>query len=88
VWKKSAMLLHIPDSPPEQHYGLSADILLVHNHFAALRLDESIETAEQRGLARSAFSDQRYGVSRWNVDANVVERDDAPEVMRDIPRSQ
>jgi hypothetical protein len=88
VGQKSAVLLHVPDSPSEQHCGLSADILLAHHYFAPLRLDQSVEAAEQRGFARSAFSYQRYGVSRRNVNAHVVERDDAPEVMRDIPRSQ
>jgi hypothetical protein len=82
------MLLHVPDSPSQQYRGLSADILLAHYYFAALRLDQSVEAAQQRGLARSTFSDQRYGVTSGNVDAHVVERDDAPEVMRDIPRSQ
>jgi hypothetical protein len=88
VGQKSAVLLHVPDSPSEQHCGLSAYILLAHHYFAPLRLDQSVKAAEQRGFARSAFSYQRYGVSRRNVNAHVVERDDAPEVMRDIPRSQ
>jgi hypothetical protein len=82
------MLLHVANSPSQQDCGLGSNILLAHFHLAPLRLDQAIEAAKERGLARPAFSYQRDGMTSRNVNAHIVERDHTPEVMRDIARSQ
>jgi hypothetical protein len=51
VGQKSAVLLHVAYLSSQQNGGLRANILLANPHFAALRLDEAIETAEKRGLS-------------------------------------
>jgi hypothetical protein len=88
VWKESAVLLHVSYLPSQKDGRLGANVFLADSHFAALRLDQAIETAEKRGFARSAFSDKSDGLARRYVDAHIVERNDAPEVMRDVSRSQ
>jgi len=84
VRQEAAVLLHVAYPPSQQDYRLGSNIILAHFHLAPLRLDQAIETAKERGFARPAFSHQRYGMTSRNVDAHIVERDNAPEVMRDI----
>jgi hypothetical protein len=81
VREKSAVLLDVSDSPAQQHSGLCANVFVTDQDLSALRLDESVEAAEQRGFAGSAFAHERNRASGWNIDADIIERDHRPEVM-------
>jgi hypothetical protein len=82
------VLLYVPYLSSKQNRRLCANILLTNADFAAFRLDQAVETTQERGFAGSTFSDERYGLAGGNVDAHIVERDHFSEVMRDIPRRQ
>jgi hypothetical protein len=81
------VLLHVADLPSEQNRLLLTNVFRPNLHFTALRLDQAIETAEQRGFPRPAFSDQRYSGPGRNINADIVERDHVPEPVGDISRS-
>jgi hypothetical protein len=88
VRQQSAVLLHVPYLSSKQDGRLGANILPINAYFATVRLDQAVETTQERGFAGSTFSDERYGLAGGNVDAHIVERDHTSEVMRDIPRGQ
>jgi hypothetical protein len=81
------VLLHVPYLSSQKNRRLVANILLANSHFTALRLDQSIETAQKSGFPGPTLSDQRYRFPRRNVDADAIERDHRPEPVGDISRS-
>jgi hypothetical protein len=87
VREQSAVLLDVAYFSPQQNRVLDTNILVANSHFAALWLDQAIETAEKRGFTGSTFSHQRHSLPRRDVDADIVERDHRPEPVGDIPRS-
>ena len=78
------MLLHVSDSATQQHRRLCSNILVADYHLTALRLDEPVEAAKERGLSGAAFADERGCAPRGNVDAYIVEGNDVAETMRDV----
>jgi hypothetical protein len=87
VREEPTMLLHVPYLSSQQNWRLVANILLSNSHFTALRLDQSIETAQKSALAGPTFADQRYRFPRRNVDADIIQRHHLPEPVGHIPRS-
>jgi hypothetical protein len=87
VRQQAAMLLYVAYFSPQQHRMLGTNILVANSHFAALWLDQAIETAEKRGFTGPTFSHQCHGLPRRDVDADVVERHEHPEPVGHIPRS-
>jgi len=87
VRKEPTVLLHVPYLSSQQNWRLGANILVANSHFTALRLDQTVETAQKSGLAGPTFADQRYRFPRRNVDADVIERHHPSESVGDIPRS-
>jgi hypothetical protein len=85
VRQKSAVLLDVSDSPAQRYGGLRANIFVTDSYLSTLWLDEPIEAAKKRRLARPALTDERNGAPGRNVNAHVIERDYGPEAMRDIP---
>jgi hypothetical protein len=79
--EKPAVLLHISDSPSQQHRGLTTNIPVADPDLSTQRLDESVEAAKKRGLAGSTLTDKGNGVSGWNLNAHVIERDYGPVSM-------
>jgi hypothetical protein len=73
--EKPAVLLDISDFPAQQYRGLSANISVADCDLSAQRLDESVEAAKQRRLARPTLTDESDGASGWDVNAHVIERD-------------
>jgi hypothetical protein len=88
VGKQSAVLLHIPDSAPEQNRRLRLNVAFANHHFPALRLYKPVEAAEKCRLTRAAFADERGRPTRHNLDAHIVEGHDVAEVMRDVARGE
>ena len=82
------MLLDVPDSPTQLFRLLRADVFVTHDYRAGVGLDQMIEAAEEGRLSRSAFTDESGGETGRDVEAYVVESDDAPESMRYIPRAE
>jgi len=87
VRQESAVLLYVAYLSSQQDGRLGANVFLANADFAALRLDQAVETTQECGFAGPAFSYKSHGLARWNVDAHIVEREHTSEVMRDIPRS-
>jgi hypothetical protein len=50
VRKEPTVLLHVPYLSSQQNWRLVANVLLANSHFTALRLDQSIETAQKSGF--------------------------------------
>ena len=64
------------------------DRLALKDDFSSARLVEPAEAIEQRGLAGTIRADQPGDLPRHNVEANVIERDHAPEAERDTSYRQ
>jgi hypothetical protein len=75
------VLLDISDSAAEQHRRLSADIFVADSLLSTQRLDEAVEAAKKRSLARPALTDEGNGASGRNDDAHIIERDYRTESM-------
>jgi hypothetical protein len=88
VREKPAVLLYVTYSAPELDGLLRTDISVADFYLAAVRLDQPVEAAEKRRLARSALAHQRNGSPGGNIEAHVIERDDISKAVRDIPRCQ
>jgi hypothetical protein len=86
VGKQSAVLLHVPDSAPQEYGRLRLDILIADHHFPTLRLHKPVEAPKKRRLSRPAFAHERSRAARQNLDAYIVESDDTTEMMRYIAR--
>jgi len=87
VGQEAAVLLHVAYLSSKQNRELSTSILLPNSHLTMFRLDQAIEAAKKCGFARPTLSDEGYGFSSRNVDADIVERDHVPESMGDVSRS-
>jgi hypothetical protein len=46
VGKQSTVLLHVPDSAPEEYRRLRSNVVLADDHFPALGLYKAVKTAE------------------------------------------
>lgn len=79
--EKPAVLLDVSDFPAQQYSGLGANITAADFYLPTQRLDESIEAAEKRRLARPALADQGNRTAGGNVDADIIERDNGAEAM-------
>ena len=79
------MLLDISDPSSQQYRGLTTNISVADSDFSTQRLDESVEAAKQRRLARPTLTNESNGAPCWDLDAHVIERDYGPVSMRDIP---
>jgi hypothetical protein len=88
VREKSAVLLDVADSTAQLNCRLGANITVADLYLAAFRLDQPVEATEKRRLSRTAFSNERNGSARRDIDAHTIERDDVPEAVRDIPCCQ
>jgi hypothetical protein len=86
--QQPSMLLYVSDSSTQQHGGLGPNILVSDSDFSTLRLDEPVEAAKERRLARSALADERDRTACRNFDAYVVEGDDIAKTMCDIARGE
>src|SRR5205814_3411668 len=86
--KQAAVLLHVANAPPQHYRRLLSHVLLGDEHFSLLRLDQAIETPQQRRLSRAAFSDQRRRAPGRNLEADVVESDYATKTVRYVPRAK
>jgi len=75
------MLLDVSDLSAQRHRGLRADVPVPHSYFSTQGLDESVEAAKKRRLARSAFADESNSATGRNIDADVIERDHGAEAM-------
>jgi hypothetical protein len=60
-------------------------IITVEQHRADVRRLEAGDHAQQRGLAGSRRSEQRNQLARMNGDADVAQRDEAAEGLREVP---
>jgi len=87
VGQEATVLLDVAHLSSQRNRRLGTNIRIADSHFAALRLHESIEAAQQCGFAGPTLSDQRDRFARRNVDVDIIERDHAPESVGDIPRS-
>jgi hypothetical protein len=88
VGEQSAVLLHVPDSAPQEYRRLRLNVVFADHHFPALRLYKPVEAAKKGRLSRTAFADERSRAARQDLDAHIVESDDIAEVMRDVARSE
>ena len=86
--KQAAVLLYVANAPPQHYRRLLPHVLLGDEHFSLLRLDQAIETPQQRRLSRAAFSDQRRRAPGRNLEADVVESDYATKTVRYVPRAK
>lgn len=75
------MLLDVSDFPAQQYGGLGANIPVADSYLSTQRLNESIEAAEKRCLARPALADQGNRAAGGNLDADIIERDNGAEAM-------
>jgi hypothetical protein len=57
VGEQAAVLLHIPDSAPQEYRRLRLNVALADHHFPLLRLYEAVEAAKKRCFSRAAFAD-------------------------------
>ena len=88
VRNQPAVLLHVSDSAAQRYRRLRSNILVADRHLPILGLDQPVEAAKERGFTGTAFPDERGGASCWDVDADIVQRDNAAEAVRDITRGK
>jgi hypothetical protein len=81
VGQKSPVLLHVSDSPSQQHHRLTTHILAADTDFSPLGFYQSVEAAQQRRLTRPTLSNKGDSATIGDVDTHIVERSHAPEVM-------
>jgi hypothetical protein len=64
VWEEAAVLRHVADPAAQGHRIEIRRSRSIDGDGTGIRSDHAIERTQQRGLARSAFSDQREALTR------------------------
>jgi hypothetical protein len=84
VRQQASVLLHVSYTSAQLYGIIVAHISSCDSHFTAVRLDETVETAEQCRLTRAAFAYECDSSSGRNVDAYIVEREHRSEMVADV----
>ena len=82
VRQQAAILRHVADPPSQLHRINRRDVDVVRANGAVIRIDEPIEAAKERALARSTLPDERDARARGHVERHTVERDDVAKSLR------
>lgn len=88
VRKKPAILRHITDAPTQRDRIQRRSVSPGDVHAPCIRLDQSIEAAQERGLARPALADQGKALSASDLQTHSVERNGLAEALYDFVRRE
>ena len=73
VREKPGALEHVADAPPERDRVGRPHVLAAHPHRASARVDQAVDQAQQRGLARAGRADNGEEFALAHVERNAVE---------------
>lgn len=88
MWKQTAVLRYVARTSPQLDRRDRTDVHAVHDDRSGLRLDESIEAAEEGGLPRPTLANKRHRAASPDAQTDVVERDSVAEATGDVPSLQ